>query len=352
MILFIFLFILLVLLLQKLQTEKNPNRIEADHRPDQQLLEPGEPFHLEVTLKNKSRRIIPFLRVEENFADAMTPQLFTTTQTARGSHHVEFTAWLRPGQTAVYKIPLTISKRGRYVLQQFQLYSGDFLGLKEQVRFCGTFHEVVAVPEEFPVEALSDLFGGFLGDVSVNRFIIEDPVLTLGYREYTGREPMKMISWTQSARSNSLMVKKYDYTVEPSVSVVLNTDCGGPAVPELLETCFSIARSVCSMLENRNLKYSFSSNCIPAGNLSSSRSLTEGLGQQHFNGILEYLGQSTYDHSITIEQLLEKEAARNTSAGCILITPGNEPEPVRALNRLREATGGTLLVIRSSEVIS
>lgn len=352
MILFIFLFILLVLLLQKKLTENAPDYITADHRPDKKLVEPKELFHLEVTLQNKSRQLIPFLRVEENFADAMTPQLSTATQTARRSHHVEFTAWIRPRQAAVYKIPLTISKRGRYVLQQFQLYSGDFLGLKEQVRSCGTFHEVVAVPEEFPSTALSDLFGGFLGDVSVNRFIMEDPVLTLGYREYTGREPMKIISWTQSARSNRLMVKKYDYTAEPSVSVVLNTDCGGPAVPELLETCFSIARSVCSMLENQKLKYSFSSNCIPAGDLSGSRSLTEGLGQQHFYGILEYLGQATYDYNMNIEQLLEKEAARNTSAGCILITPGNKTEPARPLNRLREATGGTLLVIRASEVIS
>ena len=49
-------------------------------------------------------------------------------------------------------------------------------------------------------DSSADVLSGFLGDVSVRRFIYEDPVLTTGFREYTGREPMKHISWTQSAR--------------------------------------------------------------------------------------------------------------------------------------------------------
>ncbi len=66
------------------------------------------------------------------------------------------------------------------------------------------------------------MLGGVIGDISVNRFIFEDPMLTVGFSEYTGREPMRDISWTQSARLGRMMVKNYDHTVDLSVTILLN----------------------------------------------------------------------------------------------------------------------------------
>lgn len=236
------------------------------------------------------------------------------------------------------------------MLREFHISSGDFLGLREQMKSYGRFHEVVVPPKECASERLEDMFGGFMGEVSVNRFIMEDPVLTLGYREYTGREPMKMISWSQSARGGGLMVKKYDYTLEPTVSVVLNVDGGENMSRDLLETSLSLTRSVCTMLEQKGVKYSFSSNSMLAGMPSDPGAVSEGLGQRHFAGILEHLGRATESHNVPFARLLEKEAQQGTAAGRILITPGAEEESERALDRLREASGGNLLVLRASEV--
>lgn len=161
-----------------------------------------------------------------------------------------------------------------------------------------------------------------------------------------------MISWSQSARMGGLMVKKYDYTLEPTVAVVLNVDAGQSGQEELLETCFSMARTVCSMLEQRGVKYSFTSNCVLGGVLSDPGAAGEGLGQRHYMGILEHLGRATYACSAPMEHLLEKEADRGTAAGRILITPGGAYESARAVNRLREASGGNLLVLRATEVSS
>lgn len=345
------------------------------------MIEPEENFSLEISLQNKSRRFLPFLRIVESFPSVVTPHSTDSTKNVvRESlelHYVEFTTWLGPKQRMTYSIPLSISARGRYVLRQFQLHIGDFLGIGDESINCGTYNEVVVAPKELSLDRLDDLFGGFMGDVSVNRFVMEDPVLTLGYREYTGREPMKMISWVQSARYGELMVKKYDYTQEPTVAVVLNVDANyqydirinkaeNNSIPntevfensqisrsqseQLLETCFSMARTVCSMLEKKNVKYSFTSNCILAGKSSDSNTFVEGLGKHHFYGILEHLGRATYDQKVSFEQLIEKEAQRNQTAGCILITPGFEEEPVRAINRLCESANGNLLILRATEV--
>ncbi len=353
MIFFVLFAVAIALLLQRAAAEKGLDAVEGDHWPDKRLVEPGETFSVEVLLKNNSRRFIPFLRVRERFdrrfrlggdAAAAAPD-------RHGKRQVEFTTWLRPRQQAIRAIPVSLPARGRYLLDAFSLSGGDFLGLEEYEKPCGTLNEVVVMPREAPFVRLREVFGGFLGEVSVNRFILEDPVLTLGYREYTGREPMKMISWAQSARGNGLMVKKNDYTLEPSVTVILNVDTPGPNREELLEKCFSIARTVCGILERRGVKYSFVSNAIFAGRVIELLSAGEGLGHNHYYGILEQLGRATYEPHLSMERLLQNEARRQTASGRVLITPGAPagPSAQRALGRLREAAGGSLLVINAEE---
>jgi len=351
MIFFILFTVLLAVLLQRKAIQKGLEAVEGDHCPDVLLAEQGETFNIRVSLQNRSRRFISFLKVRERFPTAFHPQADegSLTTDGHGIPIVDFTTWLRPRQEVTYEIPVSVSARGRYVLSEFSLYCGDFLGLTEREKRCGRFKEVVVPPRELPSIRLSEVFGGFMGEMSVTRFILEDPVLTLGFREYTGREPMKSISWPQSARTNRLMVRKNDYTLEPSVSVLLNVDTSLPNRPEVLENTFSLARTVCSMLEKQGVKYSFSSNAIFSGGSSSLNSATEGLGIRHFSGVLERLGRASYEPGASLAQLLDREVFRQTSSGRILITPGDTIPP-RMLHRLREASGGNLLILNASEV--
>lgn len=342
---------LLAFFLQRRAIKKGLEAVEGDHRPDRLLAEPDETFHLRISLQNRSRRFISFLKVRERFPAAFQPQVDEDSISVdpHGVSYVEFSTWLRPRQQATYEIPISIASRGRYILSEFSLYCGDFLGITEREKYCGRFKEIVVPPKELPSVRLSEVFGGFMGEVSVTRFILEDPVLTLGFREYTGREPMKSISWAQSARANRLMVRKNDYTLEPSVAVILNVATALPNRAEALEQTFSLARTVCSMLEKRGIKYSFSSNATFPGGSDALTSATEGLGTRHFSGILERLGRASYEPSVSLSRLLEREAFRQTSAGRILITPG-DPIPPKTLHKLREASNGNLLILNASEV--
>ena len=344
--LFLIVLAALALLVQKAAAARSLDAVDCNHRADKTLLECGESFSIEVTLRNRSRRLIPFLKVEEQQRFSMAG-----AEEKDGIYRTAFTAWLLPRQSRCCRIAASIDRRGRYVLRDMNLYGGDFLGLNEEKRSFGSFSEVVVVPREAPRQALEGLLGGFLGDVSARRFILEDPVLTLGYREYTGREPMKMISWTQSARGRGLMVKKQDYTLEPSVAVVLNIDSDHEEREELLERCYCLTRSVCAELEKRGVKYSFLTNAYLAGRFGVPES-REGLGARHFSGVLEQLGRAVSSPRMSFEALLEKEARRQSSAGRILITPGEETLPARAAGRLRESAGGLVLVLRGTEVES
>lgn len=95
---------------------------------------------------------------------------------------MRFTTWLRPGQEADFSTALRLERRGRYVLEPMQVIGGDFLGLVEQSRTERGFHELIVPPRECALPELEEMLGGFLGELSVNRYLYEDPILTAGYR--------------------------------------------------------------------------------------------------------------------------------------------------------------------------
>ncbi len=325
--------VVLVTLLQLFVPERALETLEADRQPETLLGEAGEPVTLRFRIRNSSRRFFPFVAVD-------TKLPFSREEA------IGFSFWLGPRQVLTREYPVTIDRRGRYVLEDMKLSCGDFLGLREYTKACGSYREIVIPPKALSTARLDALMGGFLGDVSVNRFILEDPVLTLGYREYAGGDPMKRISWSQSARYNRLMVKKNDYTVEPSVSVLLNVDTDLADNREACEVCFRLARSVCTALESKGMRYSFSSNAHLVG-YSRGAAGAAGLGQRHFRGILETLGRSIPDADISLQVLLEQELQRPENCGRILITPGGSESDLSCVARLREF--GPLVVIKGTE---
>lgn len=327
---------ILVILLQRTSAEKSLQRIQADRVPTALLAEPDEPAALTVTLENRSRFPIPHAAVR-----CVLPL------TKDGG--ITFTAWLLPRQQLRRQIPITFSTRGRYVFEDLHISCGDFLGLKEAEKTCGSFQEIVVPPKPLDVPSFNTLIGGFLGDISARRFILEDPVLTLGYREYTGSESMKQISWSQSARLGKLMVKQNDYTVDPSVSVLLNVETDLESKDAPLEACLRAARTVCAILEEKGIRYSFSSNAMLLGKKHDNSGVT-GLGRRHFGAILEVLGRACAEPVLSLDELLSQELQQVGRSGRILITPGGSEENSRLLSRMGEAEG--LLVIRGKEVIS
>ena len=95
--------------------------------------------------------------------------------------------------------------------------------------------------------------------------------MVLGYRDYSGREPLKQISWNQSAKVGRLIVRQNDFTTDRAAVIIVNID---PTSRKLMEHCLSMTSSVCQLLEREKIPYSMMSN----GDL---RTLTEGLGASH-----------------------------------------------------------------------
>jgi hypothetical protein len=253
---------------------------------------------------------------------------------------------LLPRQRITRQVEISFPSRGTYEIGAWRLAAGDLLGISEYA-ITGPAQELVVMPERAKNARSLEALGGFLGDVSVRRFILEDPVLTVGFRDYTGREPMKAISWTRTAMTGALQVRQYDHTAEQVVSVLLNVE---GASPTALEECFRLTRSACEALERKKIPYVFRTNGNLPGPVGKVFYLGEGLGGTHLSTILFGLGKADgtcfYSFRYLVKQTLGR---RRGNEAYILITPELDPVGKQTLSQLEAGSGGSLCVLTAGE---
>ena len=347
---FVIILVLAVALLQRHSLRHSLDNVRYDCAVSRVAVDPDEEFEIVTTVQNGGRLPVFFLRVQETLPGEidLKGEGFRLRRDREVSRLI-WSCYLMPRQRLARRVRASLPQRGRYFLRGATLAGGDFLGLQENTLSVQLVREIVVLPRSAPRPAVDRLLGGLLGDRSVNRFMMEDPVLTLGFREYTGREPQKAISWPVSARMGRLMVKKYDYTIEQTATVLLNVECdeeGRSPDPDRIEKCFSLARAVCEALEERGVQYGFLTNATAAGAMGLWSSVADGLGAGHLYAILEGLGRATYLRTEPFSVTLER-AARRAGQGRthIVVSPREKRLYGHGLSRLRELSGQDVLVL-------
>lgn len=318
---------------------------------DQTLVEPGQSITWSATVENHSRLPISFIRLVQDFPINATPRedrfwLNNFSRKTLFAWYAEYRMTLRGRHSVTRKVTMDFKDRGVYRIGDYQLGAGDLLGFRE-VHYHGSGQKIVVIPHRSRQNGAIDAVGGFLGDISVQRFILEDPILTVGFREYTGREPLRAISWTRTAQSGSLQVKQYDHTAEHHVVVLLNTE---GADEEQFEECLRLTRSVCEKLEQRKIPYAFRTNTNLPGPLGKVQTLVEGLGQQHLDLILYGLGGADgicfHSFRYMTRQTIKK---RKGNESYILITPDDKGEVYSCIQELSKAVGTQICVLKGCE---
>lgn len=318
---------------------------------DRIMAGPGETVTWSGTMENHSRLPIPFVRLRLDFpihSQVQEEEAWVRSHCTSGlvQWHAEERLALGPRQSSTRRVRMTFSRRGEYRLGQYVLSAGDLLGLEENSKF-GEPKAVVIIPGQCKNQKAVQALGGFLGDISVRRFILEDPVLTVGFRDYTGREPLKAVSWTRTAVTGTLQVKQYDHTAEQTVTVLLNVEGG---TGEELEGCFRLTRMVCEQLERNKIPFSFRTN----GNLPAAVGklfrLAEGLGSRHVRTIVYALGRADYTCYFSFRTLVRQTLRqRKNNESYIVITPSANESIRTAIGGLEAAVSSQVCVLEGRE---
>ncbi|MCD8014285.1 MAG: DUF58 domain-containing protein [Lachnospiraceae bacterium] len=349
MILLILAFAAILYVAEKYTLKHVLDKVSFETTLNRSVVEPGEAFSWAMTVRNGKRMLVPYLRLRENVPEGL---LFADGSEAVGGKWYTWlisTLYLGRYQKVHMSREVKLEKRGRYFFQGASVDAGDFLGIRSVTQSYPELCEVVVKPKRLESLQLTELLGGYFGEHPVPKSLMDDPINIIGFRDYTGREPFRSISWTQSAKYGRLLVKQFEHTTEYSCTVLLNVDGDGIKNRNrdaLLETSFSIVRSVCEHLEKKKISYDFRTNGVIAGTMGDWKQIGNGLGAGHLETVLEGLGRMTYVPRERMEHFLEREI-RGVQRGrsLVLVTPAEDDYLREAAARLEKMSGRAVLVL-------
>ena len=248
--------------------------------------------------------------------------------------------FLLPHKGVRGNIKFSVKRRGVYSVGKIYLETGDFLGLRNDVLSRELDQTIVCTAKLLDQEPDLSVLGGLLGEFTVKRFICDDPSLVLGYREYTGHEPLKDISWTQTAKLNQLMVKKHDFTVDCDAAVLVDIE---PSEKKTVERCLSLVRTVCEYLEAERIPYALRSN----GDLFETE---RGNGRKHLLSIQRKIGRAHFVSYFSFDDLVSRMIATEREyRGYIVIVPQHTQQNKADITRLRIGANAEVFVLAAEE---
>jgi len=355
MIALILILVVVLAIVQYRSTLDPLNGIGFDYHCTKLLVEPDEEFEVITTLTNAKRRFVPYVKLDQIFPGELSVNGVKPSLVNDGRNYSRYTAtiYLMPRSQQIRRMTGSMPHRGRYIFQGAYLRGGDFMGFSDQLRKDSLLREIVVYPKEIQVGNIDMVMGGIMGDISVRRLVIEDPILVVGFREYTGREPMKAISWNHSARVGKLMVKQFDHTIDPAISVILDVEGSGrEGDNDRKEIAFSLARSVCQNLENQGMKYDFLTNATTSDSFARWSYVAESIGRLHFSVIMEGLGRATYIHVESLKRLSETFVGKRLyDRFVILVTVKDREDVAGDIAYIENNNGGKVFAISAGEFL-
>lgn len=338
MIIYLIGLIIFVFLINKFTLSYGFNNLTYDMEIKKDIVEIEEAIEIKSIVKNEKFLTVSFLKVDEAF-----PNNFNKVKNIHS-------LFVRPYEKVTRIYNVNIKKRGRYFIHSAQLEIGDFIGLKSEKKTIYLNKEIIVLPNKLDFKENLVPLGSLNGDISVKRWILDDPLMTIGIREYTGNEPERFIHWPSSIKYGNLMVKNFDFTTDNNVIVILNTETMKPSwnklEEDLIEKVISLSRTVVEEFESTKIPYGFATNAF---NVDTSKEkgyfYHPGLGQNHLNNILMTLGKLNYKLPSFFEDTIKNIGRRQGNySTAVIITPRILDTYIKPINQLSRSLNRTIVI--------
>lgn len=292
--------------------------------------EQGEEFRIVTTVENRTKHNIPYLRLKEEIP-AGVHLCDGEELDFNGREHVS-TLFVHRRERVRRSVRALSYTRGLHFFPRCELSFGDFLGLREFSCEREAAGAVLVYPRRIESERLNRVLGDVLGEIAVQSFLFEDPMLVRGYRDYTGREPLRAVSFTQSAKRMQLTVKEFDHTRTPVANIILDMEFYGDFEHyfDQREAQVSVVRMICESFERRGTGYRIITNmCYPDMQTRGVNVIgSEGCGG--FCRILDILSVAAGVAICPTGELLSYAKAYCGGEGAFLYVAQRDCEEVRA----------------------
>lgn len=316
----------------------------------------GEEIEMVEIISNDKWLLLPWLYVESQLDSLLKFGKLENLSVSSGNyyqnHHSFFT--LRGRTKVTRKHKLTPLRRGVYKLNTVTITTGDLLGAVKKSLLVPLNSTLTVYPKSSYLSIDQLPFHSYQGDSSVKRFIMPDPFVVVGTRQYSSGDTFKQINWKATARVGSLQVHQYDFTADRKLMVVLNVDdregmWRDVMNIEMIEEGIRYAAGVTEAVIKSGMEAGFATNMRSKAE-ASSIVIDVNAGEQHWYNILEELAKLQLERAETFVQLFERLAISLSLKTDFLILSTYWNDELNALLQQLRMRGHDALVINLNEL--
>jgi hypothetical protein len=309
----------------------------------------GEKIEMIDEIVNKKLLPLPWLRLESKIHANLKFQQNTNANNEINSEFHSTLFSLLPFQKITRRHKLQCTKRGYYLFRAVSMSTGDVFGFGGTFKSVESSADVIVYPKILAMDEIPLPSHSWLGDIIVKRWIIDDPFVLAGVREYSYGDPMNTVNWKATARTGSLQVSKRDFTADHHLMIYLNFDESediwrSTQDEELIEKGISYAASIAQYTISKGISTGFGCNSYIEDPNEKSLLIKQSVriepesSKHQANYLFETLAKLKMVRSMSFNQFLMEDIDRQLERTDILlitsILTGKMKEHIKRLEAL------------------
>jgi len=310
----------------------------------------GQTIHLIETISNRKLLPVPWLKVESRIDSGLRFGLQEDMNILQDEFHISVFSML-PYTRIIRTHNVKCMKRGYYHIKSAVLTARSITGTMSVSRDETTDAKLYVFPRVLTLSEMNFPSHSWQGDRVVRRWILEDPFIHAGIREYNISDPMKNINWKVTARYGTLQVNKYDPTAQHRLMIILNVDTKQNQwtvtdEPERVEYGISVAATIFEYAHKSIIEAGFATNGFLKDMEKEPIRIEPATGRNHLTRIMESLARLVILRSVTFHTLLDRELEKNSgNMDYLFITGYVDDEIEERIKRLR-AKGNAVEILK------
>ncbi|GAB4542659.1 MAG: hypothetical protein Kow0063_34970 [Anaerolineae bacterium] len=283
----------------------------------------GETIDLTLEVRNQKLLPLTWLEVTDIFSPAL-PVDQAEVVINRASNLGEFRSFWMPGafQRLTRHFTIQCTQRGYHTYGPATINTGDGFGLFSRKALASRQDRIIVYPRLYPVAELRLPAKNPFGEHASRLHLFEDPLRTVGIREWRSGDSPRRVHWKASARHQHLLSRVYEPSEEPQILIFLNVATlerhWQGSIPELQERAISVASSLAAYCTELRLPVGLIANGFLPGSDQPIR-LLPGRSPGQLVRILELLAAITPFATRPIEELIWREAPRLPWGATLLV---------------------------------
>ncbi|HPQ47590.1 MAG TPA: DUF58 domain-containing protein [Clostridia bacterium] len=188
------------------------------------------------------------------------------------------------------------TKRGVFDIDNATVTCGDILGLITESKAVPVNRRLVVYPGMTDIDEMFFSTKDILGEAVVKRFILDDPFIVKGIRDYVPGDAINRINWKATAKTGGLMVNENDFTTKVGITVLMNVQSDYEEFDfvknrDVIELAIKVSSTILNRGFRQAVPIRYGSNASTYDDADNMILTESGTGQEHMRHMLYKLAQ-------------------------------------------------------------